>query len=99
MQSELNRPAMLAAAHGSALAPCPFCGLTDKDTVSHDMGRVAAVAMHSYPQGYRVECEGCFCNGPWHHNHPEAIVAWNRRPNIVLGDNRAVLWSPYSYGL
>ncbi len=71
----------LAAAHGSALAPCPFCGLTDKDTVSPDMGLVPAVALHHYPQGYRVECEGCCCNGPWHHQHAAAVASWNRRPD------------------
>ena len=82
MKPKLNRPTVLAAAHGSALSPCPFCGLTDTDIINPDnMGKVAAVAMHSYPHGYRVECEGCCCNGPWHHQRSEAIAAWNRRPN------------------
>lgn len=81
MDTNAESPTSSGAATGSALAPCPFCGLTDKDTVSPDMGLVPAVAMHSYPQGYRVECEGCCCNGPWHHQHAEAIAAWNRRPN------------------
>jgi Lar family restriction alleviation protein len=66
---------------GCSLLPCPFCGLTDKDTVPN-MGLVPAVAIHSYPQGYRVECEGCGCDGPWHHQHSEAIAVWNRRPNV-----------------
>ena len=60
-----------------ALLPCPFCGLTD--TISPDMGETPAVSMHSYPGGYRVECEGCVCMGPWHHQHIDALAAWNRR--------------------
>ena len=60
---------------------CPFCGLTDIDTISPDMGETPAVSMHSYPGGFRVECEGCGCNGPWHHDHQAALDAWDYRHN------------------
>ena len=65
------------------LSPCPFCGLTDQDAIAPeiapDMGQAPAVAMHSYPGGHRIECEGCDCNGPWRHYPAEAITAWNNR--------------------
>lgn len=62
------------------LAPCPFCGLTDKDSVAPD-AYIAAISSHSYPGGYRVECEGCGCNGPLNPEHSAALTAWNNRPN------------------
>jgi Lar family restriction alleviation protein len=63
------------------LKHCPFCGLTDIDTISPDMGENPAVSMHTYPGGFRVECEGCGCNGPWHHDHQAALDAWDSRHN------------------
>lgn len=65
----------------SGLLPCPFCGLTDKDSVSPDMCMVPAVAMHSYPEspGCRVECEGCGTMGPLRKDAPSAQQAWNTR--------------------
>lgn len=58
---------------------CPFCGKSDKDTISPEMGETPAVALHNYPGGFRVECETCGCMGPWHHDHVKAIESWNRR--------------------
>jgi Lar family restriction alleviation protein len=63
------------------LKHCPFCGLTDQDTISPDMCETPAVAMHSYPGGYRIECEGCGCKGPWHHDQQAALDAWGSRHN------------------
>jgi Lar family restriction alleviation protein len=73
------------------LKACPFCGLTDIDTISPDMGETPAVSMHSYPGGFRVECEGCGCNGPWHHDHQAALDAWDSRHNdeVSRGDDTA----------
>jgi len=73
-----------------ALSPCPFCGLTDQDTISPDMGQTPAVSLCGYPRGYRVECEACGCNGPFRDTHPEALQAWNRRKgsmDAVLAGN------------
>ena len=61
----------------SELGPCPFCGTTAIETVSPDMCETPAIALHSYPNGYRVECESCCTMGPWHHNHEDALAAWN----------------------
>jgi Lar family restriction alleviation protein len=71
-------PALLS---GDLLGPCPFCGTTALETVSPDMCETPAIAMHSYPGGYRVECEACCTAGPWHHNHEAALAAWNNRHN------------------
>ena len=62
--------------------PCPFCGLDDGDTVAA-MGDLPAVALHSYPGVFRVECEGCGCMGPMHNDHTEASKAWNTRPEVA----------------
>lgn len=58
--------------------PCPFCGLDDGGTVDA-IGGTPAVALHSYDGVFRVECEGCGCNGPIHNDHEKASKAWNTR--------------------
>ena len=83
MSNELTKrdTSALALSPCSALLPCPFCGLTDRDSVAPD-AYIPAVTSNSYPGGYRVECEGCGCNGPFHPQHAAALEAWNHRPNI-----------------
>ena len=62
------------------LLPCPFCGLTSKDTVSPDMCQVPAVALASYPfKSVRVECEGCCAKGPLMKTKKDAVKYWNTR--------------------
>lgn len=59
------------------LPACPFCKLTDKDTVSPDMGLTPAVALHEYSSGvFRVECEGCGCKGPLADSAESALSQW-----------------------
>lgn len=62
------------------LKHCPFCGLTDLDIINEENGELYfAVMIHNYPNGSRVECEGCGCNGPWHINYQSALDAWEKR--------------------
>lgn len=58
------------------LLPCPFCGTTKNETVDHAPG----VSMHSYPSGYRVECEKCGATGPWDNDDAvRALALWDAR--------------------
>jgi Lar family restriction alleviation protein len=71
------------------LLPCPFCGLTDKDTVSPDMCQMPAVALHGWGgeherTTYVVQCEGCGCSGPLHSDSAKAVEQWNTRPNTAV---------------
>lgn len=59
------------------LQHCPFCGLTDQDIINDE--ETPAISLHTYPGGYRVECEECACNGPWHHDLQAALDGWNSR--------------------
>ncbi len=61
------------------LAPCPFCGMSDKDSVSHDAA-FPALALHNYEDRiFRVECEGCNAHGPFRTKAKNAIADWNKR--------------------
>ena len=60
------------------LLPCPFCGLTDKDTVCPE-STVAAVHAQDYYAMSSVICEGCQTTGPSTRSRKQAIVAWNTR--------------------
>lgn len=64
----------------TALLACPFCGLTDKDSVSPDMGYVPAVALNQWPHStFVVQCEGCGCSGPLAKTGENAVNEWNIR--------------------
>lgn len=69
-----------------ALAACPFCGMTASNNAPKAPKTAPAIAVHQYPQGHRVECKGCGCNGPWHLTQLDAVVAWNR--GQVVDSNR-----------
>lgn len=58
------------------MRPCPFCGTKKTDIV----GNTTGVSMHSYPGGYRVECEKCGATGPWDNEDPvRALNLWDSR--------------------
>jgi len=62
------------------LAACPFCGLTDQDSVNHDMGYVPAVSLHQWAHStFCVECEGCGCSGPLAKTGESAVEQWKAR--------------------
>lgn len=51
------------------LKPCPFCGSAE--------GRLNPVENHEGT--WWVDCENCFCEGPWSKTKEYAIAAWNTR--------------------
>jgi hypothetical protein len=80
MPTEQTKTEGLAAVASSDLLACPFCGLTDKDCVSPDMGYVPAVALNQWPQStFAVQCEGCGCSGPLAKTGENAVNEWNTR--------------------
>jgi len=69
-----------SAVRSSGLLACPFCGLTDKDCVSPDMGYVPAVSLNQWPHStFCVQCEGCGCSGPLAKTGESAVQQWNER--------------------
>ena len=75
-----DSPNALPAVACSDLLACPFCGLTDKDSVSPDMGYVPAVALNQWPHStFVVQCEGCGCSGPLAKTGASAVEQWNAR--------------------
>ena len=75
-----DQPATLPAVRCSDLLACPFCGLTDKDSVSPDMAYVPAVSLNQWPHStFAVQCEGCGCSGPLDKTGEGAVQQWNTR--------------------
>jgi len=77
------------------LLPCPFCGLTDKDTVCPE-STVAAVHAQDYYAMSSVICEGCQTTGPSARSWEQAIESWNTRkhPDCKIGHVVAFDCSP-----
>ena len=70
----------VTAVRSSDLLACPFCGLTDKDCVSPDMGYVPAVSLNQWPHStFCVQCEGCGTSGPLDKTGEGAVKQWNTR--------------------
>lgn len=60
------------------LLPCPFCGLTEQDTVN--MAHTPAVYVDKWlPEAFCVTCNGCGCAGPFTETADGAREQWNRR--------------------
>jgi hypothetical protein len=69
------------------LAPCPFCGRTDKDPVA-DYDNTPCVALHQcipIPR-FRVECDGCNCTGPVCSTPEEAVAYWNKAKPVITDE-------------
>lgn len=66
------------------IKPCPFCGMSEQDQSITGNGQ--AVVVRRYPGGFRVECDGCCCMGPWHHQMQDAIESWNLRADVQPTD-------------
>ena len=60
------------------IKPCPFCSSTNVGLTRSEVSK----------RRYWVECEDCRAQGPHHHEHQDAVEAWN----IVSAESLVGAW-------